>query len=170
MLRSAVTTMMLRELAAVRRSVEAYPDDASLWVERPGIPNPGGNLALHIAGNLRHFVGKGLGQVPYTRDRDAEFGRRDGARAELVAEIEAARDAVEKGMARATDAVLAAPYPDAIGGRRLTTGDFLVHLAVHLGYHMGQLDYHRRVVTGDAAGVGALSMADLPEANPADTE
>jgi hypothetical protein len=162
--------MMLRELGAVRRSVEAYPDDASLWVERPGLPNPGGNLALHIAGNLRHFVGLGLGQVAYTRDRDAEFGRREGTRAELVAGIDAARDAVEEGMARATDAVLAAPYPDAIGGRRLTTGDFLVHLAVHLGYHMGQLDYHRRVVTGDAAGVGAMSLSELAEASPAVAE
>lgn len=164
MLRSALTTMMLRELRAVRRSIEAYPDDAGPWAAVPGLPNSGGNLALHIAGNLRHFVGKGLGGVPYVRDRDAEFARRSGTRAELVAGIDAAIEAVERGMGAATDAVLAAPLAEPVGGRRLNTADFLTHLAVHLGYHLGQLDSHRRMVTGNAAGIGAVAPAELPEA------
>jgi hypothetical protein len=164
MLQSAVTTVLLRELGAVRRSIEAYPDDASLWAERPGLPNPGGTLALHIAGNLRHFIGLGLGGVPYVRDRPAEFARRGIPRAELLAGIDAARDAVERGMAAATDVVLAAPYPEPINGRRVATADFLVHLAVHLGWHLGQLDYHRRVVTGDPTSIGALAPAELAEA------
>lgn len=164
MLRSALTTLMLRELRAVRRSIEAYPDDGSPWTAVPGLPNSGGNLALHIAGNLRHFIGRGLGGVPYVRDRDAEFARRSGTRAELVAGIEAAIDAVERGMGAATDAVLAAPFAEPVGGRRLVTADFLAHLAVHLGYHLGQLDSHRRIVTGNAQGIGAVAPAELPEA------
>lgn len=163
MLRPAVTTVILRELNAARRSVEAYPDDGSPWAERPGLPNTGGTLALHIAGNLRHFVGLRLGQVAYVRNRDAEFARRGVTRAGLVAELDAARDAVERGMAALSDESLAAPYPEPVAGRQVSTGDFLVHLAVHLAYHLGQLDYHRRVVTGSPQGVGALAPADLPE-------
>lgn len=163
MMRPAVTTMMLRELGAVRRSIEAYPDDESPWTEVPGLPNTGGTLALHIAGNLQHFIGKDLGGVAYVRDRDAEFARRGVTRAELVAGIDAARAAVETGMAAASDAVLAGPFPEPLGGRTRSTADFLVHLATHLAYHLGQLDYHRRVVTGSAQGVGALAPAEMPE-------
>jgi hypothetical protein len=162
MLRSAVATVMLRELAAVRRSIEAYPDDESLWAERPGLPNAGGTLALHVAGNLRHFVGLRLGQVAYVRDRDAEFARRGVTRSQVTAELDAARDALERGMAATTEAMLAAPYPDPIAGRQVSTGDFLVHLATHLAWHLGQLDYHRRVVTGDRQSVGAIAPAELP--------
>jgi hypothetical protein len=164
MLQSAVVTVLLRELRAVRRSLEAYPDDASVWAERPGLPNAGGTLALHLAGNLRHFIGLHLGGVPYVRDRDAEFARRGVPRAELIAGIDAAMEAVERGMLATTDDRMNAPFPEPIGGRRIATGDFLVHLAVHLAWHLGQLDYHRRIVTGDAQGVGAVAPAELAEA------
>jgi uncharacterized damage-inducible protein DinB len=159
---SVVQAVVLRELAAVRRTVEAYPDDASLWAERPGFPNAGGTLVLHLAGNLQHYLGAVLGQSGYRRDRDAEFSRRDVGRTELLGEIEAARQAIERGMAAVSDDALAAPYPEQIAGRTVATGDFLVHLATHLAYHLGQLDYHRRVVTGDRRSIAAIAIAELP--------
>jgi len=162
MLRTVVRAILCRELGAVRRSVEAYPDDASLWEERPGLPNVGGTLVLHIAGNLPHYVGAVLGGSGYRRDRDAEFARRGVARDELLAEIDEASRAVERGLTLLTDEALATQYPERIAGRTVTTGDYLVHLACHLAYHLGQLDYHRRVVSGDRRGVGAISPADLP--------
>ena len=73
---ATTSAVLRRDLAAVRRSVEAYPDDESLWAERSGFPNSGGTLALHVAGNIRHFVGAVLGGSGYLRDRDAEFSRR----------------------------------------------------------------------------------------------
>ena len=162
MLRFAVRTVLRRELLAVRRSVEAYPDDASLWAERPGLPNPGGTLVLHVAGNLQHYLGAVLGGSGYRRDRDAEFARRDVSRAALVAEVDAALRAVERALDGLSESELAAPYPEAVAGRTVTIGDYLVHLAAHLAYHLGQLDYHRRVVTGDPHSVGALPAAELP--------
>ena len=162
MLRTAVQAILLRELGAVRRSVEVYPDDASLWAERRGLPNPGGTLVLHMAGNLQHFVGAVLGNSGYRRDRAAEFSRRDVPRAHRLDEIDAAAEAVERGMNAISDDALADSYPEAIAGRSVATGDFLAHLAAHLAYHLGQLDYHRRVVTGDRDGVGALAPAELP--------
>lgn len=156
-----VAAVLARELRAVRREVERYPDDAALWRALPGLPNAGGTLALHIAGNLRHYVGARLGATGYVRDRDREFAARDVPRAEILARLDAAADDVARTLAALDAAALARPYPETFAGRELTTGEYLVHLALHLAYHLGQLDYHRRAATGDATGVGAVAVAEL---------
>jgi hypothetical protein len=159
---STVHVVLRRELAALRRSVEAYPDEASLWAEPAGLPNSAGTLVLHLAGNLQHYLGAVLGGSGYRRDRDAEFARRGVPRAELLAEIAAAESAVDRGMGSVNEAALAVPYPEQVAGRSIAMGDFLVHLSTHLAYHLGQLDYHRRVVSGDRTGIGAIALAELP--------
>ena len=163
--RDALRTLLLRELRATRRELERYPDDASVWRAVPGIPNTGGTLALHLAGNLQHFFGAAIDRDGYVRDRDAEFARRDVPRAELLAELDKAAIAVERAISRLSDEQLAAVYPLPIPPSptgRVDTLVWLMHLASHLAYHLGQIDYHRRVVTGDAAGVDALSVRELP--------
>ena len=138
-------TLLLKNLATLRREVEAYPDDASLWRPLPGIANPGGNLALHLAGNLQFFVGNQVGHSGYIRDRVREFAVRDLTRAEVIKEIDAAAQAVEAALSTMDPANLAREFPSALGGERMSTGAFLVHLCAHLGYHLGQLNYHRRM-------------------------
>jgi len=157
-----------RDLATVRREIEAYPDEGDLWREVPGIANVGGTLVLHLAGNIQHYFGARLGNTGYVRDRPAEFSRRNVSRAELVREVEAARAAVKAAATRVTPGQLTADFPEVIGGSRVQTGDYLVHLAVHFGYHLGQLDYHRRVATGMNTSVGAVRPAELSSARPAD--
>jgi uncharacterized damage-inducible protein DinB len=161
---NAVASVLDRDLAALRREVEAYPDEADLWRLLPGIANSAGTLALHLAGNLQHFIGRHLGETSYVRDRPAEFARRNVPRAELLREIEAARTAVRMGMSRLTAEQLTGEYPEMIGKVRVTTGEYLVHLTTHFTFHLGQLDYHRRVVTGNPAGVGAVRPAELSSA------
>lgn len=163
MLRATIQTVLTRELRAFRRELEAYPDEASVWRTVPGLPNTGGTLALHVAGNLQHFLGAVLGRDGYKRDRDSEFARRDVPRSELIAGIDAAIRSVERTLPSLSDAALAPPYPEPIAKRALGTELFLVHLATHLSYHLGQLDYHRRAVTGNAQGVDAVSVRELPE-------
>ncbi|WP_236646351.1 DinB family protein [Gemmatirosa kalamazoonensis] len=155
--------MLHRELGAVRRSVEAYPDEASLWQVPAGLPNAGGTLVLHIAGNLQHYIGAVLGNSGYVRDRDAEFSRRDVPRAELLAEIDAATEAVDRTLAALPNDWLDAVYPERVAGHDVLTRDYIIHLASHLAYHLGQLDYHRRAITGDRRGIGALAPAELPD-------
>ena len=150
-----------RELRAVRREVAAYPDDAALWRELPGVPNAGGTLALHLAGNLRHYVGAVLGGTGYVRDRPREFAARGVPRAEVLAQLDAALADVTRVLPALDAATLAAEYPERFGGQAFTTAEFLVHVGAHLAYHLGQLDYHRRAATGDAAGVGALASGEL---------
>ena len=160
---ATIHLLIRRELGAVRREIEAYPDDESLWLAVPGMPNTGGTLALHLAGNLQHYLGAILAKDGYVRDRDAEFARRNVSRTELLNGIDAALAAVDKTVKKLKDADLAAAYPEPIAKRKVNTGVFLAHLATHLSYHLGQLDFHRRAATRDERGIDAVSVRELPE-------
>lgn len=150
-----------RELRSLRRELEAYPDEQLLWTLPPGLPNSAGTLALHLAGNLRHYVGALLGGTGYIRNRDEEFAARDLPRAALLEQISKAEAAIESTLPHLSDAQMSQPFPEPIREHHLQTGELLVQLAVHLAYHLGQISYHRRLVTGNAQGVGALSAAEL---------
>ena len=158
--------ILVRDLRALRREVEAYPDDAPVWAVPDGIANSCGTLVLHLAGNLRTYVGKELGGVPYERDRPREFSARNLPRAELLRDIDATIAAVDTAMAAVTVESLAAPFPVAIGAVTVNTQDFLVHVAVHLGYHLGQVDYHRRLVTKSPTTVATMAPGELVSATP----
>lgn len=152
---------LLRELRSLRLELEAYPDERLIWMLPPGLPNSAGTLALHLAGNLRHYVGAVLGGSGYVRNRDEEFSARDIPRAVLLDHIAEAERAIQAALPGLTEGRLSQPFPEPIRDHHLETGEFLIHLAVHLGYHLGQVSYHRRLVTGDVQGVGALSAAEL---------
>ena len=157
----SIRRCMVRDLGTFEIELASYPDDASVWTMHPQIPNTTGTLVLHVAGNLRHFVGASLGATGYVRDRDAEFSTRNLARRELLVLLHAARDEVDATLRTLSVARLDETYPLEIGGTSLTTGQFLVHLATHLAYHLGQADIHRRVVTFDPKGVGAVGVKEL---------
>jgi hypothetical protein len=155
--------MMARDFGTLAAQLDAYPDDQSLWKVVPGIVNPGGTLALHLVGNLRHFVGAQLGNTGYVRDRDAEFTKRGASRTELRELTIAAEQETDRALAHLDPAVLDNPYPLPVAGVTLSTGQFLLHLAGHFGYHLGQLDYHRRIVTRGTVVKGMQSPAALAE-------
>lgn len=156
-----ITNVITRELKALRREIETYPNEDDLWEVRAGITNPGGNLALHLAGNIQYFLGNVLGHSGYVRNRDAEFGSKNVPRAELLREIDDAITAVQTGMSKITEADLAKPYPEAVGGVSSTTGAFLAHFATHLAYHLGQVDYHRRILTGEGKTVRTVALNEI---------
>jgi uncharacterized damage-inducible protein DinB len=150
-----------RDLRCFIREVEAFPDDAMLWRTVPGLRNSAGNLALHVAGNLRLLVGAVLGGTGYQRDREQELSQRTGTRAEVAAALEGAIVEVERGLQAVTPESLAEPFPMALGGHQPVTGRFLVHLASHLAFHLGQAGYLRRTLTGDATPAGAMAIQEL---------
>jgi hypothetical protein len=139
-------TLLLKDLASLRLEVERYPDDASLWRALPGIVNPGGNLALHVAGNLQFFIGEQVGHSGYVRHRDREFSVRDLPRAQVLQELDAAAKAVGDALTAMDPATLEQEFPSPMGGQRMATGMFLLHLCSHLSYHLGQINYHRRLL------------------------
>jgi hypothetical protein len=153
--------LYLREITTLERELDLYPDDASVWTELPGLPNPAGNLVLHLAGSLQHFFGATLGKTGYQRNREAEFSTRNVSRTDLKQELSRARQAVIIAFENLTDDSLTQVFPaqfaDAPFSIRLTLLQFLGHLA----YHLGQIDYHRRVVTGNSASANAIAASDL---------
>lgn len=157
----SIRSVLLRDLRALGREVDTYPSDHLLWHIAPGIANSGGTLVLHLAGNLEHFVGAVLGGTGYVRDREAEFATRDLTRAELHRRIDSAAEAVDVTLARLSPEQWQAPYPIPVGGRTLATADFLVHLATHLAYHLGQIDYHRRTLVPGSGTVDSMSIGEL---------
>jgi hypothetical protein len=157
---------MLRELAGLDRELEGYPDDASVWALPKGVSNSTGTLVLHCCGNLRHFIGAKLGGSSYVRDRDAEFALRDLSRAELHALVAVTTDEVSHALDTINEAALPVVLPFEFAGGYPETITFLVHLAAHLGYHVGQADAHRRVVTGVARPVGAMGTKELFVGSP----
>lgn len=156
--------LFVRDLGAVIDEIRLFPDDATVWATAPGITNSAGNLALHLCGNLQHFVGTALGHTDYVRTRDLEFSSRDVSRDSLVAELGTTIDVVTRVLSSLDDSALLLEYPDILGGLRLPTGLFLQHLCVHLGFHVGQIGYLRRVLTGQATSSGAIDMHRLTAA------
>ena len=158
--------ILRRDLRGLRREVEAYPDDEAVWALPPGISNSCGTLVLHLVGNLRLYVGHVIGGIAYERDRPREFAARGLPRAGLLRELDAAMDAVDRALPKATEAVLASDFPQPVGAVRVNTQEFLLHCAAHLAYHLGQVDYHRRITTGSSVTVATMAPAELSSARP----
>jgi uncharacterized damage-inducible protein DinB len=113
---------------------------------------------------VQHFIGAVLGKSGYVRNRDREFGRRDGTRAEIIADLENAIGAVKNVLPGMSDADFERDYPEAVGGVKMRTGLFLMHLVSHAGFHLGQADYLRRVLNNDARTAGTMPLKPLATA------
>jgi uncharacterized damage-inducible protein DinB len=166
MITDILKRILLRDLDAVRREIAAYAREEDLWKVPAGVQNSAGTLARHAAGNIQHFIGAQLGGTGYVRNRDAEFAAVTVPRRELEAELTRAMRSAGATLDALPDDRLAEPYPLEVGGVRPSTGMFLIHLATHLAYHLGQVDYHRRLVTAKGDTIGAQSvpalLADTP--------
>lgn len=161
---ASIQHLLLRELRALRRELLAYENEVDLWKTAPGIKNSAGTLGLHAAGNLRAFIGARFGNTGYVRDRDAEFALRNVPRTEIVQGLDEAMRDVQVGLSTLEGADLDVPYmPEKLG--TITVRDFLMHLTVHLGYHLGQVDYHRRLVTGSSETVDTVALPELATAS-----
>ncbi len=135
-----------RDLAKLIVELEAYPTEDSIWLVAPDIKNPAGNLALHLIGNLNQFIGVDLGGTEYQRDRDAEFNSKNVPRAELIAILKATSAMIQTVLNKLDPAQLEQISPKEVLGYPMTTGYFLLHLYGHLNWHLGQINYHRRLI------------------------
>ena len=155
--------MIMRDLNGIDEQIAEYPDDESLWIVKPGISNSAGVLAIHAAGAMRHFIGSILGKSGFVRDRDAEFASRGKSREEVRAVLKSAVREVGDALDSVSDEQIASAYPVPFGVAHVQarTSDVLVHMAVHLAYHLGQIDYHRRLLTADPKKIDILTTRAL---------
>jgi len=147
MINHDISQILIRDLNKLKEELNLYPDNQSMWKVIPGTSNTGGNLSLHLAGNLRHFIGAVLGNTGYIRERDLEFSTKDVELKELISQIDITISEVNNALENLDPAVLSQEFPKEIGGMKRDTGFVLLHLMSHLSYHLGQINYHRRIVT-----------------------
>ena len=138
--------LFVRDLTKLKEEIGLYKNEADLWKIEKDIKNSGGTLALHLIGNINHFIGAQLGKTGYVRQRDKEFSDRNIPVAKLNTEIDQAIKVVEKTFAELKDSDLQNIYPIEFLGKNRTTAELLLIIITHLNYHLGQINYHRRLV------------------------
>jgi hypothetical protein len=147
---SDLAPLFQRDLTRLVQQLQAFPSEDILWKSAPGISNTAGNLVLHLEGNLREYIGRQLGNLPYRRERDQEFARKEVPVADLISRTEDLGRIIPAVIAELSDHQLQATYPEKVLGRELSTQQFLIHLHGHFNYHLGQIDYLRRILTEGA--------------------
>lgn len=150
MITQVLNSIIKRELLKLKIEIESYKDESNLWRIEKNIANPAGNLCLHLVGNLNTYIGALLGQTGYIRDRDAEFSLKNIPRKELIQKIEDTIQVIDQVLPMLTPEQLEREYPIIVLKEPTSTEFFLVHLASHLTYHLGQINYHRRLLDVDS--------------------
>ena len=146
MLLETLIKIFNRDLNKLKTEINSYQDEKDLWLVEKGISNCAGNLCLHIIGNLNAFIGEGLGDTGYIRQRNLEFSLKDVPRVELIKQIDNVMVIVENTLKNLTEEDLQKEYKRRVFEDYMTTEFFLVHLTTHLAYHLGQINYHRRLL------------------------
>ncbi|MFT4735681.1 MAG: putative damage-inducible protein DinB [Algoriphagus sp.] len=142
----ALITVYQKSLTILKEEVLSYDDEDLLYKTSGEIRNSGGNLTMHLTGNLRHFIGAVLGGSGYIRNREEEFSGRFSVE-KLVQDIEETTRIVEDVLSSLDAEKLSDDYPQNVFGKEMSTSFFLFHLLGHLNYHLGQINYHRRLIT-----------------------
>jgi uncharacterized damage-inducible protein DinB len=135
-----------RDLLRLEEEINLYQNEETIWAVKGEIKNTAGNLCLHLCGNLQHYIGHILGHTTYTRNRDNEFAAKDVSKADLISEVQKTRQTVRDTLETLKPSVLEAEYPEKVYDYPMTTAYFLIHLTAHLNYHLGQINYHRRIL------------------------
>jgi len=146
MVTDALIKLFKRDLNKLIDEINLYTDESNLWKVDKTILNSAGNLCLHLVGNLKTFIGTNLGNTGYVRQRDLEFSLKGVPRAEMVKQVEETILIAEKTLPTLTVSDLEKEYSPQVFNHPMTTEYFLIHLAMHLSYHLGQINYHRRLL------------------------
>ncbi|MBX7224725.1 MAG: DUF1572 domain-containing protein [Chitinophagales bacterium] len=135
-----------RDLKKLQDEINQYEDEADLWVIKGNISNSAGNLCLHIIGNLNHFIGAVLGKNGYIRHRDLEFSQKNVPRVDMLANIDALFPIISDTLSGLSEDDLSGVFPVLKHDEVVTTELMLLHLLSHFQYHLGQINYHRRLI------------------------
>jgi hypothetical protein len=135
-----------RDLEKLKQEISLYHDEKNLWVIDKNIANSAGNLCLHLVGNLNTYIGAEIGKSGYIRDRDLEFSQKNVLQQQLIKMVDDTITVVEYGLNKLNEDDLEKEYSLLVFKEKTSTGFFLIHLAVHLDYHLGQINYHRRLL------------------------
>lgn len=146
MLINTINTIFERDLNRLKTEIELYTNENNLWQMEKGISNSAGNLCLHLIGNLNMFIGNVLGKTDYVRNRPLEFSLKNIPRANLLQSIDATIVMVDRTLNALREEDLQLEFPLLVFEKKTSTEFMLIHLTTHLSYHLGQINYHRRLL------------------------
>jgi hypothetical protein len=146
MLVETLEILFKRDLNKLKKEIESYKTESNIWLVEESIPNSAGNLCLHLIGNLNGYIGVGLAGTNHQRDRDLEFSLKNIPREELLQKIDETIDVVMDGLGNLTEDQMDGNFPVVVWEEPTVMGFTLIHLAGHLNYHLGQINYHRRLL------------------------
>lgn len=147
MVTHSLVKLFNRDLSKLQEELKLYTNENQLWVLNTGISNSAGNLCLHLIGNLNHFIGSELGKTGYIRQRDLEFSSKNIPLKMLLQEVDKTKEMVETTLNSLSEIELQKEYKRNPFEDLMTTEYFLLHLSMHLAYHLGQINYHRRLLS-----------------------
>ena len=147
MLSHPILEIFLRDLNKLKEEIALYKNENDLWIVKGEIKNSAGNLCLHLCGNLNFFIGTTLGKTGYVRNRDLEFSAKNISAEELISQIEETIEFVKNVLSKISDEEMLKFFSIDFLGKRPLTIEMLFQLIGHLNYHLGQINYHRRLVT-----------------------
>ena len=139
-----------RDLKRLIHEIEQYKSEADIWIVTGQINNSAGNLCLHLVGNLNTYIGRELGNSGYIRNRELEFSSKDVPRQELIQRVENTIGMINQTLDEFDESILKKEYPILVFDYKTSTEYLLIHLTTHLAYHLGQINYHRRLIEEDA--------------------
>lgn len=145
-MKQALIFLFDRDLSKLKNELKAYRSEEGLWKTTNTINNSAGTLALHLIGNLNYYIGAIMGNTGYVRDREAEFMLRDVPFVEILNKIEETKLVVTKSLLEFPEDWFSRQYPEEKFGYPMTYEYFMFHLVSHLNYHLGQINYHRRIL------------------------
>lgn len=146
MLTQNLSILFERDIRKVKTEISLYTDENKLWLTVPDISNSAGNLCLHLLGNLQHYIGGILGHSGYIRNRPEEFSQKNIPAKQMMDDLERVAELVSKTLRDLPVSELEKEYPEKVFEQPMTVEYFLLHLLAHLNYHLGQINYHRRMM------------------------
>ena len=146
MIVNSIKSIFIRDLSKLNGEIESYPNENSIWEIRSDINNSAGNLTLHLIGNLNTYIGAELNKTGYIRNRELEFTLKNIPRVQLIQSIDATISVIENALDQLSVTDLEKEYPILILEKKTSTEYVLIHLTTHLAYHLGQINYHRRLL------------------------
>jgi uncharacterized damage-inducible protein DinB len=146
-LKLAEHSLRRHHLPRIERCFELLSPEQIWWRPNPA-SNSAGNLALHLAGNVRQWIVSGLGGAPDSRRRDEEFAERGPLPGpELVKVLNASVKDACRVLRRLSATDLARIY--AIQRLRVTGLNAVFHVVEHFAFHTGQIIFISKQQIGE---------------------
>lgn len=141
-----ITDLYQADLDKLIEEINLFKSENNIWETKEGITNSAGNLTLHLLGNLNHFIGKTLGNTDYVRKRDEEFSLKNIPKEKLISDLKELKETIKNTLPKLSKEELQKDFPIAIRNQTFPTEMMLVYLLAHLNYHLGQVNYLRRML------------------------